>query len=156
MKGHLEKIKDFINQKSIAVTGVSSTQPDAANLIFKKFKKGNYQVYAINPKVATVENEKSYPNLSAVKQKIEGVVIASPPDSAQTIVEECIRLGVSRVWFHSSINQGSLDRQAVDYAERNGLDVIRTGCPLMYIQPVDFPHKCIKWILNLTGKVPRK
>jgi hypothetical protein len=156
MKGHLEKIKDFIDQKHIAVTGVSSTQPDAANHIYKKFRNSDYQVYAINPAAEIVEDDKAYPDLSSVDQKIDGVVIASPPASAQIIVENCIRLGIPRVWFHRSVNQGSLDHQAADYAENNGLEIIRTGCPLMYIEPVDFPHRCIKWVLNLAGKVPKR
>jgi len=156
MKEHLEKIRDFTAQRSIAVTGVSSTQPDAANAVFNKLKNADYQVYAINPKAASVENVKAYPNLTAVGVKIDGVVIASPPASARSIIEECIELGIKRIWFHSSVNQGSLDQNAADYAEKNGMDVIRTGCPMMYIAPVDFPHKCIKWVLNLTGKVPRK
>jgi len=156
MKGHLEKIRDFIDQKYIAVTGVSSTQPDAANAIFTKFKNARYHVFAINPRAAMVENEKAYPNISAIGHQIDGVVIASPPASARSIIEECLSLGIQRVWFHSSVNQGSLDPQAADFAEKKGLDVIRTGCPLMYIEPIDFPHKCIKWVLHLTGKVPRK
>jgi predicted CoA-binding protein len=156
MKGHLEKIRDFIDQKYIAVTGVSSSRPDAANLIFNKFKNANYQVYAINPRASIVENEKAYPNITSIGEKIGGVVIASPPSSAQSIVEECLGLGIRRIWFHSSVNQGSLDHEVADFAEKKGMDVIRTGCPLMYIEPVDFPHKCIKWVLNLTGKIPRK
>lgn len=156
MKGHLEKIKDFVNQKYIAVTGVSSSQPDAANHIFNKFKNADYHVFAINPKAPIVENIKAYPNLSSIGQKIDGVVVASPPSSAQPIVEECLNLGINRIWFHSSINQGSLDQEVADFAEEKGMDVIRTGCPLMYIEPVDFPHRCIKWILHLTGKVPRE
>jgi uncharacterized protein len=156
MKSHLEKITDFITQQNIAVTGVSSRQPDAANHIFNKFRTGNYNVIAVNPGAAEVENVKSYPNISAIGRKIDGVVIASPPSSAQSIAEECLRMGIRRIWFHSSVNQGSLDFDAADFAEKNGIEVIRTGCPLMYIKPVDFPHKCIKWILNLSGKVPIK
>jgi uncharacterized protein len=120
MKSYSEKITDFINQQHIAVTGVSSTQPDAANHIFNKFRNARYTVYAINPKVQEVENARSYPDLSATGQKIDGVVIASPPHSSRSIVEECIRIGIPRIWFHSSVNQGSLDNDAADYAEKNG------------------------------------
>jgi uncharacterized protein len=156
MKSYPEKIQAFLSQRNIAVTGVSSTQPDAANHIFNKFRNASYTVYAINPKVPEVENTKSYPNLTAIGTKVDGVVIASPPQSARSIIEECIRLGITRVWFHSSVNQGSLDVDAAEFAEKNGMEVIRTGCPLMYLKPVDFPHKCIRFFLNLTGKVPKK
>jgi len=151
-----EKINEFISLKKIAVTGVSSKQKDAANHVFNKFKAGNYNVFAINPRTDRVEGAKAYPNLTAINEKIDGVVIASPPASALSIIEECITLGIEWIWFHSSINQGSLENKAANFAEDNGINVIRTGCPLMYIKPVDFPHKCIKWVLNLTGKVPRK
>ena len=152
-KTHAEKVMDFIAQQHIAVTGVSSTNPDAANHIFNKFRKGNYTVFAVNPRVAEVENTRSYPDLSSIGKRIDGVVIASPPSSASSIVEECLKLRIPRVWFHSAVNQGSLDNKAADYAENNGMDVIRTGCPLMYIKPVDFPHKCIRFILKLSGKI---
>ncbi len=151
-----EKIQDFLRQKNIAVTGVSSTNPDAANLIFNKFKNAEYAVYAVNPNAKTVEGVQAYPDLAAIQTKPDGVVIASPPQSAKSIIDECLSLNISRIWFHSSINQGSLDKKAADYAEEKGLSVIRTGCPMMYIPPVDFPHKCIKWVLGLTGKIPSK
>lgn len=151
-----EKIQDFIDQKHIAVTGVSAKQPDAANHIFRKFRDADYTVFAINPNAETVEDATAYPDLTSTGQKLDGVVIASPPASARPIIDECLKLGIPRIWFHSSINQGSLDDSAADFAEENGLTVIRTGCPMMYIKPVDFPHKCIKWVLNLTGKVPSR
>ena len=153
---HTEKITEFLELKTIAVTGVSSVQPDAANIIFRKFKDAAYSVFPVNPKTGKVEGVTCYPDLAGIPDQPEGVMIASPPASAQSIVEECLKLGIHYVWFHSSINQGSLDKAAADYAEKNGMKVIRTGCPMMYIPPVDFGHKCIKWVLKLTGKIPGK
>jgi uncharacterized protein len=151
-----EKIARFLELKTIAVTGVSSTTPDAANLIYRKFRDGKYHVYPINPRTDKVEDVTCYPNISKIPEKPEGVVIASPPSSALSIIKECLEQDIKYVWFHSSVNQGSLDEESARYAEDNGMTVIRTGCPMMYVPPVDFGHKCIKWILNLTGKVPTK
>ena len=151
-----EKIDRFLALKTIAVTGVSSTTPDAANLIFRKFRDGNYNVYPVNPRTDMVEGVACYPNISGIPEKLEGVVIASPPSSALSIIKDCLVNDIKYVWFHSSVNQGSLDEDSARFAEDNGMTVIRTGCPLMYVPPVDFGHKCIKWILHLTGKLPRK
>ena len=153
---HTEKISEFLELDTIAVTGVSSGQPDAANIIFKKLIDAGYQTYPVNPKVNEVESVICYPDLASTPVRPGGVVIASPPSSARSIIEECLRLGINYVWFHSSINQGSLDDDAASFGEEKGMTIIRTGCPMMYIDPVDFGHKCIKWVLNLTGKVPRK
>ena len=151
-----EKISRFLELKSIAVTGVSSGTPNPANLIFRKLKDSNYPVYPVNPRTDSVEGESCYSRISEIPEIPEGVVIASPPSSARAIIEECLELGIKHVWFHSSINKGSFDAQATRFAEGNGMMVITTGCPLMYIQPVDFGHKCIKWMLRLTGKIPGK
>ena len=153
---HTEKIKEFLEFSTIAVTGVSSGQPEASNIIFRKFIDAGYQTFPVNPKANEVESVTCYQDLKSIPTCPEGVVIASPPASARSIIEECLKLGISYIWFHSSINQGSLDDDAASFAEENGIKVIRTGCPMMYISPVDFGHKCIKWVLNLTGKVPRK
>ena len=152
---HTEKISEFLRLKTIAVTGVSSGQPDAANIIFRKFKDAGYLTFPVNPKTSHVEGVSCYPDLGSLPDTPEGVMIASPPASARSIIEECLKLGIEYVWFHSSINQGSLDNDAATYGEENGMKVIRTGCPMMYVAPVDFGHKCIKWVLNLTGKVPK-
>jgi predicted CoA-binding protein len=153
---HTEKISEFLKLSTIAVTGVSSGQPDAANIIFRKLNEAGYQTYPVNPKVNEVENVSCYPDLVSIPVCPEGVIIASPPASSKSIIEECLKLGIQYVWFHSSINQGSLDKEAANFGEEKGMRVIRTGCPMMYVAPVDFGHKCIKWVLNLTGKVPRK
>ena len=35
-----------------------------------------------------------------------------------------------------------------------GIEPIVGGCPMMYCEPVDFGHKCMKWILGLQNRVP--
>jgi hypothetical protein len=35
------------------------------------------------------------------------------------------------------------------------LQCIVGGCPLMYCEPVDLPHRCMRWLLRMGGKVPR-
>jgi hypothetical protein len=36
-----------------------------------------------------------------------------------------------------------------------GVDCIVGGCPMMYCTPVDFAHRCMRWILKLQNRVPR-
>ena len=150
------KVEQFLGLKSIAVTGVSSSKENPANLIFKKFRDADFTVYPVNPTALEVEGVQCFASLKDIPGGIEGVMIASPPNSAKEIIDDCIKLGIKHVWFHSSIDNGSLNEKAVKFAEENSIEVISSGCPMMYIPPVDFGHKCIKWILNLTGKVPRQ
>jgi predicted CoA-binding protein len=72
------------------------------------------------------------------------------------IVRQCAELGIRRVWMHRSFGEGSVSQTAVDFCRKNQIAVIPGGCPMMFCEPVDFGHKCMRWILSLTGGLPRK
>jgi predicted CoA-binding protein len=61
-----ESAEQFLQLKSIAVAGVSSTKKDAANYIYEKLKKTGYQVYAINPNATEIDGDPCYPDLTSV------------------------------------------------------------------------------------------
>lgn len=151
-----EAAENFLSLKTIAVAGVSSTKKDAANYIFEKLKNTGYQVYPINPNAKEIDGETCYPNLSALPEKPEGVVIATSAKVTIDIVTECAALGIRHAWIHKSVDNGSYSQEAEDFCKENGIDLIPGGCPMMYCKPVDFPHKCIKWVLNTMGKLPKK
>ncbi len=151
----IEKVNDFLSQKKIAVAGVSrNARGEAANLIFKKLKATGYQVYPVNPKTDMVEGERCYPDLSAIPVKVDGVVICTPPSATELLVKECAELGIQQVWMHRAFGTGSVSHTATRFCEQNHITVIAGACPMMYCQPVDFGHKCIRWILGAFRKLP--
>jgi len=151
-----EKISDFLAQKNLAVAGVSrNPQGQAANAIFKKLKETGHQVYPINPRTDNVEGEHCYSDLKSIPAKIDGVVICTPAQAAEEIVRECARLGIPRVWMHRAIGPGSVSEAAVRLCQENKITVIAGACPIMYCLPVDFGHKCLRWMLGIFGKLPQ-
>ena len=152
MSDAIRKIEEFLARKHIAVAGVSRNPAGkAANTIYKKLKNANYQVYAVNPNAEEVEGDSCYPNLKAIPGSVDGVVIVTKPEHAETLVQECSELGINRVWMHRSFGQGSVSEAAVKHCEENKNTVIPGGCPMMFCEPVDLGHKCIRWFLKLTG-----
>lgn len=151
------KVTDFLNQKRIAVAGVSRTKQDAANLIYRKLKAAGYQVFPINPNAGTFENDQCYPDLKSIPGAVDGVVIVTRPKLAEEIVRQCAEAGVSRVWLHQSmIKSGtSVSDEAVRLCSEHSITVIAGACPMMFCQPVDFGHKCMRWALRFTGGLPK-
>ena len=150
-----EKVNDFLAQKRIAVAGISRKKgPAVGNLIYQRFRDKNYQVYPINPNADKIDGEQCYPNLKSLPEKVDGVFIATKPSATEEIVRECAEIGIKRVWIHRSIGQGSFSQKAVDICHQNGITVIGGACPMMYLQPVDFPHKCMRWVLNIFNRLP--
>lgn len=149
-----ESVVGFLEGKRIAVAGVSRQAGQAANAIYRKLRDQGYQVFPINPGATQVEGVRCYPNLSAVGQAVDGVVIATHPDVSIEIVRQCAELGIRRVWFHRSFGQGSVSEAAISECGRLGIEPIIGGCPLMYCEPVDIGHKCMRWWLARGGRVP--
>ena len=158
-------VKDFLAQQRIAVVGVSRTREDAANLIYRKLRGAGYRVFAINPKTDIFEGDPCYPDLKSLPEPVEGVVIITRPAIAEQIVRQCVELGIPRVWMHCSLGTRpklgkklaatitSVSEEAVRLCRENNIAVIPGGCPMMFCEPVDFGHKCMRWSLRLLGSL---
>jgi predicted CoA-binding protein len=153
-----EKVQDFLSQKRIAVAGVSRNPEKgaAANAIYNKLKDSGYQVFAVNPQADSIAGDACFPNLNTIPDGVDGVVIVIPPRAVEDLVRQCIEVGISRVWMHSSFGTGSVSTEATKLCEKNNISFIAGACPMMYLQPVDFGHKMIKGILRFTGGLPKQ
>jgi hypothetical protein len=69
-------------------------------------------------------------------------------------VGQCVERNVPQVWFHPSFGEGSVSLAAVRECRGRGIKCIVGGCPMMYCEPVDFGHRCMRWLLRLGGRVP--
>jgi predicted CoA-binding protein len=150
-----ESVAQFLQRNRIAVAGVSRHADVAANSVFRKLRDCGYEVFPVNPNAEEVEGVQCYPDIAAIPGALDGVVIATHPDVSASIVRQCKEHGVTRVWLHRSFGDGSVSQEAVRECERLGIECIVGGCPLMFCEPVDIGHKCMRWWLQRLGRVPK-
>jgi predicted CoA-binding protein len=150
-----ESVTAFLRGRRFAVAGVSRQSGQAANAVFRKLRDAGYEVFPINPRASEVEGVTCYSSVGAVPGHVDGVVIATAPEVSVQTVRDCSVHDVRRVWFHRSFGNGSVSEEAVRECETRGIDCIVGGCPLMFCEPVDFGHKCMRWWLQRSGRVPR-
>lgn len=150
-----EAAASFLAQKRIAVTGVSRAGNAPANLIFNKLRDSGREVYAINPNAESIDGERCYGSIADLPERPDAVMIATHPDQAIEIAQQCKAAGVRRVWFHRSIDGGSFSPDAVELCAAYGATVIPGGCPMMHLEPVDVGHRCMRTLLSLTGSLPK-
>jgi len=151
-----DAVEDFLAQKRIAVAGVSRDSKQPANLIFRTLKKGGHDVFAVNPNAEEVEGEPCYKDLKSIPGGVDAVMVATAPGAALAVVSESAELGVTRVWMHRSFGTGSVSDDAVEFCREHGIAVIAGGCPMMFVPGADVAHKCMRWVLNLTGGLPKQ
>jgi len=150
-----ESVVTFLRGRRIAVAGVSRHPGQAANAVFRKLRGSGYEALPINPMASEVEGVRCYSDVGAVPGSLDGVVIATSPEASVQIVRQCAERGVPRVWFHRSFGTGSVSGEALRECAARGIDCIVGGCPLMFCDPVDVGHRCMKWWLQRQGRVPR-
>jgi hypothetical protein len=150
-----DAVNDFLAQRRIAVAGVSRSGEGAANLIYQRLREAGYTVFAINPEAETVEGDPCYPDVTSLPETPDGLVIVTPPDAAKDLVHACADRGISRVWMHRSFGAGSVSDEAAALGRRLGLTVIPGACPMMFLEPVDGGHACIRWLLKWMGGLPQ-
>ena len=146
---------DFLAQHRIAVAGVSRNSRETANFIFRKLRDSGHEMYAINPRATEVEGGPCYPDVASLPVKVDALLLVTPPSAAKALVDQCAENGVRRVWMHRAFGAGSVSREAVEACRHHGIQVIDGACPVMYLKPVDFGHKCMHWIARLTGQLPK-
>ena len=153
--------KEFLSQQCIAVAGVSAARDTPANLIYRKLRDRGIRVYAVNPKRTAIASERCYPDLWALPEKPDGVVIVIRPSVADAIVRQCIDLGIRRVWMHSMLGTRprllkrqaeaitSVSEEGVRLCHAYGISVIPGSCPMQFLG--DAAHTCMRGLLRVTG-----
>ena len=100
-----EAARDFLEQKRIAVAGVSR-QPSGhgANPVFRRLRERGYEVFAVNPNADTVEGDPCFRDLRSIPGGVDAVVIATTPAVTRVRRSRMPRprhhahLDASRVW----------------------------------------------------------
>ena len=150
-----EATQDFLAQRRIAVAGVSRTAgAHSGNAVYERLKSRGYEVFAVNPNTDEINGEKVYRSLEAIPGGVDAVVVATAVDAVKDVVADCERLGITRVWMHRSFGGGSVSQEAATVGRQAGMTVIAGGCPLMFDPTADGFHKCMKWVIGLTGARP--
>lgn len=75
---------------------MSHTKDDAANFIYRKLKETRHRVFAVNPNAETVEGDKCHPNLKAIRDGIDAVVVVTRPTASSLKISAANILNWSR------------------------------------------------------------
>jgi predicted CoA-binding protein len=146
-----ESIKSFLNQKNIAVIGVSSKNRGFGVSVFRHLNNNGYTVFGVNKNGGFSDSEKLYNSISMIESKIDGIITVVPPSETEVVVQEANSLGIKNIWMQ----QGSESRNAIKFCEENGISAVHNECIMMFVEPVKSIHSFHRWINKLVGKYPQ-
>jgi len=144
-----QAIQDFINGKRIAVVGVSRSGTKFGNQAFKELAERGYQVYPVHPTAKEIGGKPCYPNLAALRDQVDGVLVIVPPEKAKSVLQEAAAVGLKNVW----LQQGAESPEVLALGRELGLNLVVKKCVLMYAPPVRSFHGWHRAFARLFGQM---
>ena len=110
-----------------------------------------YTLYPIHPQAETIEGERCFPNLGALPEPVDGVLVVVPPAQTEQVVRDAAAAGIRRVWMQ----QGAESPAAIQFCKENGINAVHGECILMFAEPAAWFHRAHRWVWKLLGKLPK-
>lgn len=116
--------------KTIAVVGLSDSPMRASHGVSAYMQMAGYKITPVNPKIAEVLGEKSYPSLlempREIAAKIDIVDVFRRPEFVDEIVEHAIQSKIPAIW----LQEGVINERAAQKAREAGIFVVMDLCIL--------------------------
>ena len=93
-----QAIQEFIDGKRVAVVGASRQGNKFGNIAAKELGQRGYQVYIVHPEAKEIDGQPCYPNLEAVHDQVDGVLVSVPPQQGMNVLKDAAAVGLRNVW----------------------------------------------------------
>ena len=129
-------LKHFFTPNSVAIVGASERENSVGYRLLLNMQEAGFSggLYPINPKHEHLLGLKAYPDLHAVPEDLDLVVIATPAPSVPGILRQCGDKGVSSVIIISAgfgelgIDGQRLQQEMLAIAHRYSIRIIGPNC----------------------------
>ncbi len=120
-----DQIRSLLQEvKSIAVVGLSPRPERPSYRVSRAMQGFGYRIVPVRPAVSEVLGEKAYAKLSDIPEKVDMVDVFRAGDQIDPIIDECIALGIQRLW----LQDGVINEAAAERARAAGITVVMDRC----------------------------
>jgi uncharacterized protein len=111
---------------TIAVVGLSPRPARPSHRIARALQARGYRIIPVRPLVDEVLGEKARASLREIDGKVDLVNVFRAADQIGPIVDDCLDLGLSRLW----IQDGIVNESQAERARSGGIEVVMNRCIL--------------------------
>ena len=149
-------IQEFLNERRLAMVGVSHDQRDFSRALFRELRSRGYDVAPVNPNLGEVEGRRCFGRVQDVEPPVEAVLLMTSPEVTEAVVRDCADAGVRTVWMYRATGRGSVSGKAVEFCRERGIQVIPGECPFMFLPGSAGIHRFHGFVRKITGRYPRR
>jgi predicted CoA-binding protein len=120
-----DELKNILESvKTLAVVGMSAHEDQPNYTVPAYLKAHGYQIIPVNPNLKEVNGQKAYPDLEAVPEQVDLVLVFRRSEAVPEVVEQAIQKGARVVWMQEGIVNEAAAQRAIDA----GLEVVMNTC----------------------------
>jgi predicted CoA-binding protein len=112
--------------RTIAVVGLSPRPTRPSHRIARALKEKGYRIIPVRPLVDEVLGEKAHASLADIDEPVDLVNVFRAANHLRPIVDDCLRLGLPRLW----IQDGIINEVEAGRARTAGMQVVMDRCIL--------------------------
>jgi len=146
-----QAIDNFLKAKNIAIAGVSRDKKKFGYKVFELLKKQGYQLAPINPNIEEIDGIKAYSDIMSLPEDFKNLIILTKPDQTDKLVEDAVKRGINNIW----IQQMSETVSAIEFAQKNNVNLVYKECVFMHAEPVESIHSFHRFMRKLFGLFPK-
>jgi predicted CoA-binding protein len=110
--------------KNIAAVGLSPNPARPSYGVSKSMQGFGFRVIPVHPAAKEILGEKVYPSLALVPEPIDLVNVFRNAEFIDSVVDECLKLGLKTIW----IQEGIVNESAAQRALAGGMTVVMDRC----------------------------
>jgi predicted CoA-binding protein len=110
--------------KTIAVVGLSSKPHRDSHQVSEWLQEKGYRIIPVNPNETEVLEEKAYPSLLDVPEKVDVVDVFRRAEYTPEVAEQAVKIGAKVLW----LQDGIVNEEAWRIAQEGGIDVVMGVC----------------------------
>jgi predicted CoA-binding protein len=120
-----DAIRQLLKQiHTVAVVGLSPNESRPSFRVARGLQSMGYRIIPVRPMVSEVLGEQAYPDLGSLPEVPDIVDVFRAAEHVPAIVDDCIRLGVRRLW----LQEGIVNEAAAIRATEAGITVVMDRC----------------------------
>jgi predicted CoA-binding protein len=141
-----EVIRKVLNQRKVAIVGLSSNDLKASNFVGRYLQRNGYEIFPVNPREDEILGRKSYASLKEIEEPIATVNVFRRPDAVPDIAREAVEIGAQCLW----LQYGVISKEGIEIAVAGGLDVVVDCC--MKVEHARYLGR-MHWLGFNTGRI---
>jgi len=151
----LDTVREFLDQKRIAIIGVSRESRSFSVMLFSELLRRGYDPIPVNPHTPNVLGHPCFGRVQDVTPPVKAALLITSPQVTETVVADCAQAGIRLVWMHRGVGTGAVSPRAVAFCRAQGIEVIAGECPFMFLSPIGGVHRIHRFFHKITGRYPK-